>query len=172
MPVPQKPTALKKVLAPAYSTGLTMRDGSKKQFKLAFDFNAWVAVQEKSGLRFTDGPKFWEHYMEPVWLRVVLWAATLLHHAEYAGADGLDTIGSYIWEGNMREVLDAIDGAYLLSLTDQDRNNLLEVRAARKKKESEEDPPDEGDVPLEKAPASSSSGPSPDTILSSATASS
>lgn len=181
--MPAKKSALHELISPAHPFIIQLRDGTKIELLLSFDFNAAAEIQQKIGLNITEGQAFWEHYWEPSWIRAMLWACLLARQPEYAGEEGLRVVGSYIYDENLLDVQEAIFQAYLLYLPEQTRNNILKAREeakakaakAKARKEAGLAPEPEDDFLAEKPSldqAGSNSTRSPDTILESAKASS
>lgn len=173
--------ALKRRIAP--STPLTlefMEEGNIKtalKFKLAFDFNAAAAIQEKTDLNLLDF-SIWKNANDPNVMRVMFWAATHAHHPEYRSDEALEVLGSYMDESNSGQIYEALWAAYLAYLPKQKREYLERLRKTtdevteEMRQQGETNPMKLGQEIIRRMSLGSTSGPSPDTTSASATASS
>jgi hypothetical protein len=190
-------TALRRRIAPSVPLTLETVDSQGTKYtlslRLAFDVNAGVAIQEKSGINIGH-LDIWSRAGEPIFVRTVLWGAVLAHQPDYYTTDdagrltnaGLEAIGSYIDDSNTPAVIEALWKAYLAFLSPARREYMENLREhqerqaeeLRKRLEAGED------VPLAEAPAATGtnettsptnatgaqSGPLPDTTSDSAIA--
>jgi hypothetical protein len=131
----RKSTPLRRILAPATTLKLVLRDGTEKRFKLCFDFNVGSAILEKTDLSLTNSREFWSQVgkADPAALRATFWAAASVYQPEYANDEGLETIGSLITEDNAPAIIEALWSAYLLYVGPVRR---AELEAARKEIEA------------------------------------
>ena len=180
-----QPTALKRRIAPSVPLKLQLDDDGGanfvREFRLSFDFNAAALIEEKTGLNLLTA-EVWTSGLSSRSLSVMLWAAVLANHPEYAFSDdkgepteeGLEIIRSYMDVGNTDLIHDALWDAYFISLPKDKRETLERARAELIAAQKA------GRSPLavapETAPASpsdgSNSGPSPELISASPTTSS
>ena len=174
---PRLGAALQRRIAPAVSLTLDYAEQNgartKKQLKLAFDFNAAAHIQELTRHDDFDGYKLtnttiWTHIGEPVLLRAMFWAALLAHHPEYDNADGLKIVGSYMDESNQGAIVEALEEAYLLYVPKEKREYLQELRKAQLAGEPPPPPDPTGPSAEGESSSSSSSGPLPATTSASA----
>jgi len=168
--------AIKRRIAPSVPLTLDLKDDSgatfKRDFRLSFDFNATALVEERTGLNLLTA-EVWTSGLSSRSLSIMLWAAVLAHHPEYAGDEGLEAIRSYMDVGNTDPIHGALWDAYFISLPKEKREALEE---AKKKLEAGEKT-DPLAMPPEAAKSESlsiglNSGQSPATTLDSASKSS
>lgn len=152
--MPEKVTPLRRRIAP--SVPLTIHG---EQFVLCLDGDALCALEEKVPSLNTlnlGGLEIFSPKNNATVIRAALWAAVLRHHPEYdtkdktgqQTSDGLNAIGSFIDSSNMGDVVTALEQAYLATLPDERRDEIL--RLAEKGKEmrqAEEDLPAAAEAP-------------------------
>lgn len=122
-----------------FSTLVENADGGKFElnFKLSFNFNAMALVEEQTGLSMLTGEIFSKPSAKHT--TVLLWAAIQENHPEYAGQDGLETIGSILTLTSAKDALNAIQKAFVASLP-KDKAEQLEKAATDPSAEGGEDP--------------------------------
>lgn len=115
-------------------------DGSKFElnFKISFDFNAMSLVEETTGLSMMSGEVFSEPSATKT--KVLLWAGIQANHPEYAGKEGLDTIGSLLNLDSGKDALLAITEAFFAALPKEKAAQLKAAAEARARGEAP--PPD------------------------------
>lgn len=112
-------SALRSRITPSFPLQLLVKnsDGSSFElsFKLCFDANALGIVEEQTGLNMLEGAAF--RGLNVSRLRLLLYAAINRYHGkDYAGAEGLEALGSYLDLENIETVQEAITEAFLISL--------------------------------------------------------
>lgn len=181
-------------MAPSVPLTIETVDGEGAKYalslRLAFDLNAGVAIQDKSGINIGH-LDIWSRVGEPLFIRTVLWGAALAHQPEYYTTDdagrltnaGLDAIGSFVDDSNSSAIMEALWKAYMAFLSPERREYMQELRKRQESEAAELRTKLETgeDVPLAEAPGGKSetspanstgaqSGPLPDTTSDSAIA--
>lgn len=107
------------------------RDDEKlvRNFKLAFDFNAQSIVEARTGLSMLER-KIWD-IPSPINLSVMFHAGLLMHHPEYASDEGLRVVRSYMDAGNFEQINDAINEAFVSSLSPAKQEKVRKAKAER-----------------------------------------
>ncbi|HZP31881.1 MAG TPA: hypothetical protein VFB23_00865 [Candidatus Acidoferrales bacterium] len=129
--------ALKRRVVPSHFLRL---DGSSElgvpslQLRLSFDFNAIALIEERTGLFVIGGGdrSVWNHLNSARVLSVMLWATCLAHNPDLESDAGLEAIRSYMSPGNVQQISEALDEAFLISLP---AARQAEIRATRKNKQ-------------------------------------
>lgn len=167
-------TAMRRRIAPSHQITLDLvdDDGSKfsRSFRLSFDMNVIVLIEEKTGLGLANG-EIWDYLGEKmsrdpkkakreynaqpsiaVVVSTMLWAAVLPHHGDEYGTDeGLAVIRSYMDISNFSQIAIELEKAFVATIP-KDRLEALKKAA-----------PDGGAIPLASGsqPTGSESGQSP-----------
>ncbi len=103
-----------------------------RAFDLAFDFNAQCAVEFQTRLSMLE-PEIWDG-ASPINLSIMLQAAILMYHPEYAGPEGLRALRSYMDAGNAGQINDALNEAFVASLAPEKQEKIRAKQAAAKAK--------------------------------------
>jgi hypothetical protein len=175
----KKPSAVQRRVVRSVPVTLEF-DGRKRIFQLSFDFNTLARLEDKTKIKMLNIFTIWVEMSASV-LGAMFWAAAVGSHPEYDSDEGLVAMRSYLDADNVDTVSDALWEAYMLFLPKEKRERMEAARAAALKAAeagapagAEENPPTPA-TPTEAAPAQpsgSSSGPSPDSTLPSASANS
>jgi hypothetical protein len=124
--------ALRRRIVPSVPLTLELTDDSgstfSRSFRLSYDFNAFALINERTGLSVLGG-NIWTKLDERV-LGVMLWAAVLANHEEYASEEGLGVIRSYMDSGNADLIMEKVFDAYCVSLP-ADKRDLLQKAKER-----------------------------------------
>ena len=146
-----QPNALRRRIIPAVplTLELTNDDGSafRQTFRLAFDFNAFALIEERTGLDMT-GLLLWSK-LSPSSLSVMFWAAVLAHQPEFSGDEGLGVIRSYMDAGNWEKITWALFEAYAKALPEAQKKALLEAKNKMERGENPTQPPAIPEMPAE-----------------------
>lgn len=120
-----------KRIAPSAPLSLQFEDGESRKvlnFQLAFDFNAFARIEEKTGLNALNQHIF--KNLNATNLVVLFWAALALYQPEYVGEEGLEAVGTYITEENQLDIAKALKTAFLNSLSPKKREAILAAEKA------------------------------------------
>lgn len=179
--MPEKKLPLARRVRPSVPITLELDQGQQATFRLSFDFNAIVRIEEKTGLRMLNVYAPWAGLSATV-LSVMLWAAMLANHPEYDSDEGLAIVRSFLDPENADRATQSLWEAYLLYLPERQAKAMRQMREDAEKAQKAENPPPPAtptQVKVEAPPASegknsigSDSGPSPDTTSASASESS
>lgn len=179
--MPEKKSPLQRRIAPSVPVVLEFPDEPKQiAFRLSFDMNTTVRIEEKTGLNMLGVTALWTNLSTKA-LRAAFWAAMIPNHPEYDSDEGLAAIGSLLVGENGDRAADAVWKAYLLFLPESQAKFLEQARKDRLKELESGNPPKPATptqttdltAPAEqKDPIGSSSGPSPALTSASAIASS
>lgn len=125
-----KPT-FKKRLVQSVPLVLTFESGENETtqlaLRLAFDFNAFAAIEGKTGLNMLRGDLF--RQLNATNLVVALWAAVQINQPEFGGDEGLGFLGSIVDLSNSADVGTAIKRAFMLSLAKEQREAIEKAEA-------------------------------------------
>lgn len=125
------------------STPLTLQledeNGDKftRMFRLAFDFNAQCIVEFRTKLSMLEADIWLRD--SPTNLSVMFHAAVLMHQPEYAGEEGLQTLRSYMDAGNIAQISDALNEAFVSTLS-ADKQKIIRAKQAERKAKGDENP--------------------------------
>ena len=118
-------------LAPSVPLELVLADefGTRTvAMKLAFDFNSFALVEQKTGVNLLRGNFFDNLSCDK--LRVAFWAALQIHQqADYSGDEGLEIAGSYITFENASLVSKAVTQAFVVSLPKPMQDAIAKAQA-------------------------------------------
>jgi len=141
--MPKISPALKRRIVPTVLLELDLaEDGGGTiplKLRLSFDFNAFALIQERCGLDMTE-QNVWAA-LNPSNASVMLWAAVLACHPEYAGDEGLGVIRSYMDAGNYLLIAERLFDAYVASLPETQRNALMTAKEKALRGEPNPTPP-------------------------------
>lgn len=170
--MPENKLPLARRVRPSIPITLELDRGENITFQLSFDFNAIVRIEEKTGLRMLNVYAPWAGLSATV-LSVMLWAAMLANHPEYDSAEGLAIVRSFLDPDNADRAIKALWDAYLAYLPERQAKVMRQMREEAEKAENPPAPATENPPASEaKNSIGSDSGPSPDSISASASASS
>lgn len=172
--------ALRRRVAPSHQMTLDLidDDGSKfsKTFRLSFDMNVIVLIEEKTGLGLANG-EIWDYLGEKMARKsksedskhtareygahpsiaavvsTMLWAALLPHHGdEYESDEGLAVVRSYMDISNFSQIASELERAFVATIPKEKLDALKKAA-----------PEDGGAPPLASGnqPTGSLSGPQP-----------
>jgi hypothetical protein len=122
------------------STPLTLQleDGNGEKFvrtfRLAFDFNAQCIVEFRTKLSMLE-KEIWLRD-SPTNLSVMFHAAVLMHQPEYAGEEGLQVLRSYMDAGNIGQISDALNEAFVSTLPEE-KQKIIRAKQAERKAQGE-----------------------------------
>jgi hypothetical protein len=135
--------ALRRRIAPSAPLTLELADdnGDKfiRTFRLSFDFNAMVLVQELTGFSMLNG-EIWNELNEKT-LSAMFYAAALAQQPQYGEAGGLEVIRSYMDTTNTEPITNALNEAFLLQLPKERRERMEKAQKAAKEKGENPTPP-------------------------------
>ena len=141
-------SAVRHHLAPSVPLELTLVDkfGSRKmEFALAFDFNSFALIEEKTGENMLLAGPFFDD-LNANKLRVAFWAALQVNHQDdYSGDEGVEVVGPYITVANAAQTREGIKDAFVACLPPEIQKAIKEATAAAVAGE----PGVAGEVPLE-----------------------
>src|SRR5437899_3320425 len=121
-------SAIYRRLAPSVPLSLTFKDetGSKTlNFRLAFDFNAAAAIEEKTGKNILRGELL--DSMNARDLSVAFWAMLLMNHPEFDSDEGLIAARTYMTISNANDVAVAVKNAFITSLSEETQKAIKEA---------------------------------------------
>ena len=141
-------TSVRKRFSPSVPLILEFQDenGGKETltYRLAYNFNAFAAIEAKTGLNMLRGELF--RNMNATNLIAAFWAALLIHQPDFITDEGYASVGEMVTMENSASILRGVKSAFLLCLSKEERDK---IEAAEKAASNEGGAP-----PLEPTPAS------------------
>lgn len=101
-------------------------DGSREalSYRLAYNFNAFAAIEERTGLNMLKGELF--KNLNAGNLKVAFWAALLIHQPDYVTDEGFDAVGELLTMENMPTIVKAVRDAFANCLPKEQRDKMNE----------------------------------------------
>jgi hypothetical protein len=136
-----------KLLAESVHLILSVDEGAHKlELELAWTMRAVILIESKlreygiTGINVLQQPKkFWDS-MDCTMLTIAIWALSYQVHSEYRDDEGFDIIASYITPENLAVASDAVNRAFMASLSDKRRKEIQEASQGETEKTGEPTP--------------------------------